>query len=145
MLRSATFIATCLIYNLFIALIVSVLSWQPIPELIVVVSFCCHLLRKRCFWLLLVFWRTFFSRNVFHGYLLLTIWFLFLSFWFSYLLNNHRIIIPNPRWRAPTYIREMVWCSPLSDVFRLLWETKDRLVHSNRSSSIFLYLELFIL
>ena len=29
-------------------------------------------------------------------------------------------VIPNSRWRAPTYIREMVWCShALSDEFRL--------------------------
>jgi len=28
-------------------------------------------------------------------------------------------VIPNSRWRAPSYIREMVWCSPLSDEFRL--------------------------
>jgi len=27
-------------------------------------------------------------------------------------------VVPNPRWRAPTYIREMLWCSQLSDVFR---------------------------
>jgi len=28
-------------------------------------------------------------------------------------------VIQNSIWRAPTYIREMVWCSPLSDEFRL--------------------------
>jgi len=31
-------------------------------------------------------------------------------------------IVPNPRWHAPTYIREMVCCSPLSNVFRILSE-----------------------
>jgi len=29
-------------------------------------------------------------------------------------------VIPNSRWRAPMYIREMVWCIALSDVFRLV-------------------------
>jgi len=28
-------------------------------------------------------------------------------------------LVSNPRRRTPTYIREMVWCRPLPDVFRL--------------------------
>jgi len=30
------------------------------------------------------------------------------------------LVVPNPRWRATTYIREIVWCSSLFDVFRLV-------------------------
>jgi len=33
-------------------------------------------------------------------------------------------VIPNSRWCAPTYIREMVWCSTLSDEFRLVIDMK---------------------